>query len=343
LVVVGARSQFVGPQWQDQPASEKEAALWVNITANSESAPWPTQLQDAEILLESMDPTFDYPADQFPYQGLFNLTVRQKLIHSVGAIAQAQFVAVPNNYTGLFQGSPNNLLRLSTAQQPDVTNNIFIPGISWKHIIDNHPSLNIMAMFTLSGQPSFNFFKNDLSNHPPYPYVPTMSTAEKIFLAKFATASDWPTMLGLSHLASWDANGNPVENPNFPWRLIFHPTDAVHTLFPDQYPGIVFQEQLTQLKPNTVLFDVYAVDSPNDDLTGTPPTLIGSITILTSPTTTYFGDASLFFQHWRKENDFALRPDWLSTAKEIVNLQQYTANYTYPNLPWNSDGKISIV
>jgi len=48
-----------------------------------------------------------------------------------------------------------------------------------------------------------------------------------------------------------------------------------------------------------------------------------------------FGDKTMFLQHVRKESDFALRPQWLEPAKEIVRFQQSQSQFFFPDLPWN--------
>jgi len=50
-------------------------------------------------------------------------------------------------------------------------------------------------------------------------------------LAAFKKASAWPTMIGLSDFCGVDEKGKKETSPKFPYRLIFHPTNEVHTAF----------------------------------------------------------------------------------------------------------------
>jgi hypothetical protein len=51
---------------------------------------------------------------------------------------------------------------------------------------------NIMAMFSLAGQDSFNFFKHDFTNHAPAVWEKAPFALRKL-ADKFATASSWST------------------------------------------------------------------------------------------------------------------------------------------------------
>lgn len=68
----------------------------------------------------------------------------------------------------MFRGAKAGLIRLSLASKPDFTktkaaeaNENFIPGFGLKLIRDSLPSANLVAMFGLSGIPSWNFFAKD--------------------------------------------------------------------------------------------------------------------------------------------------------------------------------------
>jgi hypothetical protein len=65
--------------------------------------------------------------------------------------------------------------------------------------------------------------------------------------------------------------------------------------------------KLTEVPVNAPLFDIFAYDSPN----GTPQK-IGSFVPNESCVMSKFGDSSLFIRHQRVEEDWQLRPEWLS-------------------------------
>jgi hypothetical protein len=273
-----------------------------------------------------MSVSFDTQADDMPYQ--FIIQRRPKLIHSVGVIMDAVWTVVPNQmgYTGIFNlGCDNLYIRLSLARAPTNSTGGFTPGISLKCLRSGMPSGNMFAMFSLQGQDSWNFFKHDLTNH-----VPDLSADAEFILQElrstFAKASNWPVMIGLSNLAQYDQNGNNITAPEFPFRLVFHPTTALHNAFPDTP-----QEPFTGVLVNGLqtpgdLYSIYAVVNPND----TPDKFvqIGKITSVSAATTSNFGDVFMFFQHTRMENDFVFRPDWAGPATDIMAYQRTLNDYT---------------
>jgi len=85
-------------------------------------------------------------------------------------------------------------------------------------------------MYALDGQKSFNMFEHDWTNHVP-DLAPGGDIALSLLKKKFETASKWPTMLGLKDTASIDQHGHSVAKPNYPYRLIMHPSKQAHTTF----------------------------------------------------------------------------------------------------------------
>jgi hypothetical protein len=279
-----------------------------------------------------MNLSFDTYGDDMPEQFFQR---RPKLIHSVGVVADAVWQVVPNNlgYTGIFSSGCNNLyIRLSLARVPDTGPGGYVPGISLKCLRNQVPSGNMFAMYSLQGQDSWNFFKHDLTNH-----VPDLSDNAQFLLrelrATFAKASNWPVMIGLSGLAHYDQQGNNVSSPVFPFRLVFHPTTAMHNAFPDT-PQQPFEQVLVKgLSTPGPLYYLYAVVNPNDS---NPQFVhIATISTITPATTSNFGDVYMFFQHTRMEEDFIYRPDWAAPATQIMANQRSVDDFTYPDLPFN--------
>jgi len=176
------------------------------------------------------------------------------------------------------------------------------------------------------------FFAHDLSSHVPE--LPSdAGTALQLLRRKFSTATDYPPFTGLSLLAKYDENGNTASSLAFPFRLHFHPNATLHYALPDNYTGIDFETQLSKIiRPGQHVYDVYAQATPfKEDLT-----LIGKIYARSNPTTSNFGDKSLFFQHTRFEDDLKTYPSWANAAKDIMNFQRQFTNegYHYKDLPW---------
>jgi len=256
-----------------------------------------------------------------------------KLVHSVGAVATVRYVPVSNpfNYTGIFRsGSDSAIIRFSAAAAPDTNPDSVTPGIAIKFLRDGMSSGNAFAMYSLLGQPSYNFFKHDLSNHPPDlgDWAPLALKAIKV---KFSTGSTWPSFLGLSELASYDQFGRFESRPNFPYRVVFHPNKRIHTALPDPYQGLPFQNQVVKVisASNETIYSVYAQDTPGASLVK-----IGDL-ITTSPATTgKFGDVSLFFQHTQFEADLRFRPEWAGPADAERTRQRNTQGFQFTDLSW---------
>ena len=75
-------------------------------------------------------------------------------------------------------------------------------------------------------------------------------------------------MVCLSHFAAHNEDGTKVENPKFPFEVWYEPTDEVETLFsaeqPKPFDELKFLKDLTKLKAGTVVWNVYAFDSPSE-------------------------------------------------------------------------------
>jgi len=85
---------------------------------------------------------------------------RVKAIHSVGWVGQFTFVGDSNTpYTGIFEGSNQGLIRFSMAK--DYSDDNITPGFGIKFLRNNMPSCNFVAMPSLDGQSSKNFFANN--------------------------------------------------------------------------------------------------------------------------------------------------------------------------------------
>jgi len=348
LLACSQAQDFHGKAYQKSSAQNKASLLSKALILNRTPGGY-YSLEDmlAQLGLESMDTSFDTIADDMPTQ-FFGAEYRKKVIHSVAAHGFGVWQPVPNNLslTGIFQsGCDNVLVRLSSAGKPaQLGNSTFnatavpgalTPGLAMKFLRDNIPSANVFAIWSLGGQQSYNFFAHDASNH--IPAIPNDSPLPaKIIQDKFATASNFPNMVGVSHLAEFDQNGNKVPSPVFPWRIIFHPATDLHTAFPDNYPNMPFYQQLsTEVKPG-LLYQVFALLDPADDANLSSAVHIADFRLTTTLTTSDFGDSHLFFQHHRFENDIGYHSEWAAAAKAIIAQQAASANQViYPDLPFH--------
>ncbi len=246
-----------------------------------------------------MNTTFDRVADDLP-------SMRSKTIHSVGGgVAQFEWNDLGGHpYTGVFSGdSKTNILRLSIAREIDKGN--YKVGGGFKFLRNGVKSCNFVAMWSLSGQNSADFFANEWTNHVQLgASQSTMATAQKLLLEKFKTASAHPQYLGLSDCATYGSNGSKVASPVFPFQLFLVPAAAVKgkqnpagkSWGPDPF-------QLKQFPAGTPLWDIYAIANPN-----APRVKIAELISSSGFTDSKFGDKELFIQHQRMEDDLKMRP-----------------------------------
>jgi hypothetical protein len=252
-----------------------------------------------------MKPTVSEFTDEMP-EG------RYKLIHSVGGAASVKFDFLPNPYTGLFKEANYGLIRFASAKEPKEGSGIgaleggFTPGIGVKFLRDGVPSANVVFLHKLTPQDSWNFFKNTQSNHLS---VGGLGTAENLLKKKFETSgSDWVNMVGLSDFARYSEDGTELsdEDINFPFQLLLVPTDDMKSRFPDTYSAPLI-DQLRTIPSGSTLYDIYAKADYD-----APPTLIGSMVTTSEIESSSFADGKLFLKHQIMEEDFLLRPEWLS-------------------------------
>eukprot|EP00347_Sterkiella_histriomuscorum_P022948 403336536 len=300
-----------GQDYEKLTAAQKETQLWEQITANQTPNNWFCNLQLIGLFTESMFITLKRVGDTFEDE-FFG--VRNKFIHTVGNTATVKWTPVTNSegYTGIFNsGADHGIIRLSAAIQPDFSRKNandafgnFIPGFGLKLLRNGVPSGNLVAMFSVDGTQSWNFFKKEFSNHIPEP----ISTAQKILARKFATATPFIQYVGLSDIATYDQLGTKTTSPKFPFQLFFVP--ELRNNYPDDFiEG--YQEQLEKIPANTLLYKVYALQNPNS-----PRVYIADLTITSVLSKSFFGDRYLFFKHQDMTQDLVLRSD-LQTHVQI--------------------------
>ena len=143
-----------------------------------------------------MNPTFATMSDAMP-NNTFGL--RPKYIHSVGVVGKCKFVSNGQHpYTGIFEGADHGMVRLSSAVEP-TSSTALAPGMGLKFLRDGVMSADLVAMWSVNGQPgNWNFFANDFRNH----ITPGTTTATKALSAKFATETDYIQEVGLSNFSS---------------------------------------------------------------------------------------------------------------------------------------------
>jgi hypothetical protein len=290
-----------------QSADEKMTDLWGEITADKTPGEWFGLHTLTGLAGLDLHPTFEHEGDVFP-EG------REKLIHTVGVVAMAEFISVEGNpYSGILgSGCQNVLLRLSTAKpyktkdsSPEAALYNFVPGISVKFLVDKKPSVNTVAMYSTSGQPSWNFFEHDFSPQFDINYK-QMAFGEKVVAAKFNQISYYVSTLGNKEMCSVTQDGAEVDESDikFPFKLIFRAPNAVKKSMSKKYDED-YIKVAKGFKIGTTIYSVYASGSPN-----CIEEYIGEIRLTSRFTTSTFADTRLFFKHPSNEPDFADQPDW---------------------------------
>ena len=312
-LVTPYQPSLTGDIWESKTATEKMDQLWGRLLYpnRGSSYGWYSLISMIELFTENLQLSFTSVSDQMPTRSVLGTQHhRKKLIHSVGAVAPAKFVKMPgsNNYTGLFEGADNLIIRMSHAVKPDFSIPKVVPGMAIKFLIDGQPSANIFAMFSLLGQTSYNFFAHDFSNHAPYFDVSLADSGSQSLFNAFLTVSKYPTLVGASGLAEYSQQGQPVTVPTFPFRLQFHPVKARH----DRGQPDLDDDSDTYVVPELAglpagpLYEVYAQDTPLFE------TLVHIGTIITTAETISadYSDRNLFFQHRKFEQDLSYRREW---------------------------------
>lgn len=82
----------------------------------------------------------------------------------------------------------------------------FTPGFGLKLLRDGIPSANLVAMYGVNGQPSWNFFANSFSNH----IAPAEGTALGVIAKKFSSATPYIQTVGLLDFAAYHEDGTKV-------------------------------------------------------------------------------------------------------------------------------------
>ena len=281
LARAGPGWQCNGPDYIALPAATKLEHIWENCADDQTSAPWLSMLEIGEIMFEDMCPTFNTEGDQLPLGWLGN--VRQKYIHTVGTVGKVEWVDLGGHpYTGIFQGASHGIARLSLAQEPSPPAPGTAPGMGLKFLRDGVDSANLVAMFDVAGQESWNFFENIFTTH-----IPEVSGPLVFLGAKFYTATNNIRQVrlrrqqliagGCEQLGDVRRGRGRGGEPSLPLSasipgfskkhistssyLCLQPTGEID--FSDEYVR-PFTEDLKSIPADSVLYNILAMDQPKE-------------------------------------------------------------------------------
>merc|ERR1719348_2942876 len=284
-------------------AAEKSDIILANCLEDDTSAPWFSLLEMPGIFVESMCPTLRAKGDELPWeQGLIFSDWRKKYIHTVGTVGQVEFRSSGDHpYTGIFEGAEHGYARFSLAKEPSESSLNTAPGMGLKFLRDGMDSANLVAMYSVNGQESWNFFANDFTNHVGpggLDLVPLQ--------VKFSEATNYVQYSALSNWGQYGEDGIEVtDSMLFPYMLRFKPSGEIN--FPDEYVND-WLDDLKSIPQGTTLYQVWAFDNP-EELDGVE-THIADLVLTSEMTTSVWGDKHLFFRHQDMAEDVALYPEW---------------------------------
>ncbi len=308
LSFVNSYSSFAASESQSKAYEQlngcvKQEILWQKIKASKhDELPKLSKFGKVEVfkmLFQSMTTKVERTSDFAP-KGW------KKRIHKRGVMAKVKFQSTNDHeYTGLFQGAPCSLLRLSLTFRPDPNNkenNKFAPGLAWKIFRDGAPSANVSALYALSGQKlNYNFMENPLSN-----IVPSGDgLGEKIIHYIFSRVSKFPEELRMEDIASFLPTGQKVNKVKAPRQIFFVPNPELN-FSKDAHD---FREDFQKLPEGAVLYTVKVLDNKQDfsdykldqiNDRANSATTIGEIVLDSKFIASEFGDTGIFFKHEAK-------------------------------------------
>lgn len=279
--------------YESWSAAKKQACLWEDrlLPSKYDVLPPLEKIDVVGLFLTILRKKMDRRSDEAP-------TEWKKAIHAHGSVARVKFVPAANTpFTGLFQEAEYGLLRLSVTGDPHDRG--FAPGLALKLFVDGHPSENVSALVSLTGQgQNYNFFAHELSN-----IVPVVNQlGPRLINLIFRRVTKYPTKLYLENFGQIDQNGQPVANPYYPNQIFLVPSKALHC---DEGPHD-FREDLINIPAETTLFSVYGGDPTkiSGDTTNNADyrqqaQLIGCIQTQSEFVNSFYGDSQLFFRHQR--------------------------------------------
>lgn len=307
LFVLSIAIEIDSQEYKELSALEKRNELWKKIKQEG-TVGWLSKLKVLGLFFSDMKPSMKHYGDQMP-------AGRTKFIHSFGVVGKMEITSTnDHDYTGIFQGCKNVIGRFSlpvayekgNLKKEGAGKNNFVPAIAIKCLLDRSTrSSNLHAMYGVDGgQESWNFFKNDLSNHIAE-HISKLKL--RLVASKFSTAAPFFATLGLSQAASvsTDSKNKTPLVPVFPFELIFKPNPVLQKKFPDDFKES-FDVQLGSIEPGTVLYELWAKKEKESE-----PKKIGELKLVEENMVhSEYADKSLFFQHGDWMKDLKYKPEW---------------------------------
>lgn len=278
-------------------AAAKSAQILTAVNQDHASNNWYNAVESGGLFTESMSPTFDQAGDEMAPGMLWG--TRAKYIHTIGNVATVKFVSSQQHpFSGMWKGADYGVVRLSLAAKASKTNTA--PGMGLKFLIDGMDSSNLVAMFSVDGQESCNFFQNTFTNH----IKDSKQTALAIVATKFSSVTSYVEEVGLSNFGKNTQNGAPEASLVFPFLIEFVPTGQLSTT---QCSDGIFAE-LSGIPSGSLIYNVFGWNAPQE--LGGERFNMGELITTSALTTTKWGDEHLFYRHQRMDEDLVYHPEW---------------------------------
>jgi hypothetical protein len=323
VLLFGNNFSADGPpnDFNEEKAQEKMDYILEKLGEDNSSGPWTDG--GIRIFIKSfLSQTQDHVSDELP-----SSRGNRKYIHAVGAVVKARFDwnAAAAEFTGLFRGAEQCLLRFSSATTPPP----LVPGVVVKCLRDGVQSGDFVAMWQLDGfaqhpeghSQSCSFFCVPFMTHVEM--LDSLPFKQKLLAKAFAQVDPAPNFVSLHGFAEFTQDGEKESNPKFPFALFFKPTPQAAAIpckrGEDQEkppkPSDALQ-QLLAISPGTALYEVFAVRKPFMGGSGSPDMVhVGSVTAEAPGVTSKYGDENLFIRHDFFARDLEVYPEWAPLAK----------------------------
>ena len=147
--------EFAHPTYQAQTAKQKLTQLWSRLLQNPAFYP-PFWLGHETLFTRDMNLTFDSTTgDELPYN-------RIKVNHKQGVVGLIEWEDFGgHNYTGLYEGNSNGLVRLSEANFLLPEADGLTPSAAFKIFRDGIQSVNHVANTSWGPSSSYDFMARD--------------------------------------------------------------------------------------------------------------------------------------------------------------------------------------
>ena len=204
-------------KYQALSAQCKQDIIWERVLRSKEVQRFFTGNDMQDWFDDDLNVDYDTVSDTRPIG-------RVKKLFPRGVITMTEFVpAYGHDYTGVFRGSKNVVQRICeyTMTTPEVPKTS--PGLELKFLRDGMSSANTVMQFAFDGQPSFNYFKNRVSN-----VIREMDNTcmRETMGKKLAEASDFIGAWSIMEMALYDSAGKEEKRPNWPFMIEAEPYDT---------------------------------------------------------------------------------------------------------------------